>query len=99
MPEFSDLEKLNEPAGIANSIGFWIYNIQNDIIKLSTNSMENFGIKTEVPLDLVSFKSHILGVDNGSHPYLWFTGNLQHLVPHAQSRTHHWVGSVSTYPL
>ncbi|TLX72167.1 hypothetical protein E9993_19070 [Labilibacter sediminis] len=63
MPEFSDLEKLNEPAGIANSIGFWIYHIVDDMLKLSTNSMENFGIKNEVPLDLVSFKSHILGID------------------------------------
>lgn len=63
MPEFSDLEKLNEPPGIANSIGFWIYLIQEDIIKLSKDTMENFGIKIDIPCSMESFKSHILGVD------------------------------------
>jgi len=63
MPEFSDLEKLNEPTGIANSIGFWIYYIQEDTLVLSKNTIENFGIKIDIPCSMVSFKSHILGVD------------------------------------
>lgn len=63
MSEFLDLEKLNDPLGTAHSIGFWIYYLQEDRLKLSKSSMENFGIKTEEPYSLIRFKSHILGVD------------------------------------
>lgn len=63
MPEFSDLEKLNEHVGIANSIGDWIYHIQEDVLNLSGDTRENFGINLDIPCRMASFKSRILSVD------------------------------------
>ncbi len=63
MPELSDLEKYSEAPGTEGAVGYWIYNVKDDSLRLSEGIKNVLGFESCIDCSFTKFKSLILGVD------------------------------------
>ncbi|MGQ1785832.1 MULTISPECIES: hypothetical protein [unclassified Saccharicrinis] len=63
MPKVSESEKYNESPNIQGAIGYWMYNVQEDILQLSDGIKHVLGLDKCTSCAFSSFKSLIVVAD------------------------------------
>ncbi len=70
-------------ASIKTGVDYFIYYINNDIVKISTRTKRNIGIKTKDPLTLSQFKTRIVEQDIPvfvNQLYKWILGDTSKII-------------------
>lgn len=80
MPELSRLEKYN---GLEGAVGYWIYNVEEDVLTLSEGVKKILGLDKCTKFAFSSFKSLIIGVDIPKFVQTfndWINGNTSKII-------------------